>query len=438
MSDSEEVNASGHDASGLRAETDPDSRADLLATHNSSQQSAIATPHARNGPATRSNDVGCSGQALPAPRVPSEQTPSIPPTPAPAGSGPVARSQRVGMSRSTNRAQSGPPQLTRGVPSTARLGPAVYDFDDELGDDWEPGPLGMAAHLVSGRTLSQEQLLQLGAAGGVAALTQRMTQTSRGTSISHQQMRAVPEASILALFGQTRTALLRLPVDVTEEGLRSYKARRTALDMCAKNGTAIPDDVSRDLVFFHFQQDHSSIIRTAPLPVALIEQWMHGFGRWAVRDRGDETSSADFDYITTEATRILAELVAVERSLRSGEGGYLRPGTRRAATDLVVKFSVFRTAHVRKLVNIGLKHASLGSVHDDFRTILAAYEQLHAAVPRYLDRIQHQIDTEGSVHSRVATEQEEFISRTLGAVFRAFIRGLLGNSLKPPEGVTAP
>ena len=446
MSSSDTINFVGNslaDASDLLAEADPDAREDPLATHNSFQQPAVATQPARYGPVTCGNEAGRDGQAgqggpapRPAPRAPSEQTPTTPaaPTTAPAGSGP-AGSHRAHARRETPRARSVPPSPARGVPSVARPGQAGDEFDYELGDDdWEPGPAGMAVHAVSMRPLSREQLLKLGAAGGVAALKQRVAHTSRGASISHQQIRAVPETSILALFGQSRTALLRLSVDVSADGLRSYKYRRVALDICVENGTAIPDDVSRALVFFQFQQDHSSIIRTAPMPVALVAQWMHGFGRWAVRDRGDETISAEFDYITKEATRILAELVAVERSLQSKGGIYLRAGTRKAATDLVIKFSAFRTAHVRKLVDVGLGHAMLGPLHEDFRTILAAYEQLHAAVPRYIDGIQRQVDTEGTAHSNVASEQEEFISHTLGAVFRAFIRGLLGNSLKSPEG----
>jgi len=45
-----------------------------------------------------------------------------------------------------------------------------------------------------------------------------------------------------------------------------------------------------------------------------------------------------------------------------------------------------------------------------------------------------QCNTISAAHSSAETEQEEFVSRTLGAIVRAFIRGLLGNSLKLPEG----
>jgi hypothetical protein len=213
-----------------------------------------------------------------------------------------------------------------------------------------------------------------------------------------------------------------------------YKSRKSALDICAKSGTAVPGDVSRDLVFYHFQQDHASILRTAPLQVALVEQWMHGFARWAVRDREDQTLTAEFDYITGRATEILAALDVLERVLLSGGPAYLRAGTRTDATDLVARFSAFRTSHVRTLVHEGLRHDMLAPIHDDFRAILAAYEQLHAAVPRFIEGVKRQVDTEGTAYSRDGTEQDQFIARTLGGIFRAFIRGLLGSQLKPPDG----
>jgi hypothetical protein len=275
--------------------------------------------------------------------------------------------------------------------------------------------------------------LQLGSAGGVGALIQRSAHSARTGTVSHKTIRAVPECSIVALFGQPRTALIRLSADVSEEGLKSYKIRRSALDICARNGTAVPDDVSRDLVFFHFQQDHASILRMTPLPTALVEQWMHGFGRWAVRDRGDRTLSSDFSYITGEASRILGELDVLDRALRAGQTAHLRTGTRRAAADLFSKFSTFRTDHVRDLVTSSLKFALLRPFYEDFRTILAAYEQLHIAVPRFVDGVQRQIDTESAAFSTLDSEQEEFTARHLGGIYRAFIRGILGSALKMPE-----
>jgi len=56
-------------------------------------------------------------------------------------------------------------------------------------------------------------------------------------------------------------------------------------------------------------------------------------------------------------------------------------------------------------------------------------------VPRFVEGVKCQFDTEGTAHSRDGTEQEQFTARTLGGILRAFIRGLLGSQLKPPDGI---
>jgi len=152
-----------------------------------------------------------------------------------------------------------------------------------------------------------------------------------------------------------------------------------------------------------------------------------------VRDRGDKTLTSDFSYITGEASRILGELDVLDRAMRAGQTAHLRTGTRRAAADLFSKFSTFRTDHVWDLVQSSLKYPVLRPFYEDFRTILAAYEQLHTAVPRFVDGVQRQIDTESAAFSNLENEQEEFTARHLGGIYRSFIRGILGSALKMQE-----
>ena len=188
------------------------------------------------------------------------------------------------------------------------------------------------------------------------------------------------------------------------------------------------------LVFYHFQQDHGALLRRTPLPVDKVEIWMYGFGRWAVRKASDDTNSADFICIRDTAAKTLAELDEAWRCIASNPGYTIRVATRRNATDLISKFSAFRTNHVRKIVQIGLGMPQLVAMHDDFRTILAAYEQLDASLKSLIESLIEQIDNEGLALSE-STEQEEFIGRTFIGFFRSFIRGLLGSSHIPSSSL---
>ena len=387
------------------------------------------------GRAAVGNRLGRAGPATvptPSPRV--QHTPAA----GPAGRGRTAQPAprpAVGRARPIPARTAADP-VAPPDPEADEIG--ADDFEDIFADaDLEEPAPRYQAPANPARRLTREQILALGAAGGVAALALRASRGLRSLAVDISRIKAVPEQSITALFGTSRAILLRLSADVSDEGLKSYKARRAALDICAKSGTAVPDDVSRELVFYHFQQDHAAILRAAPLNAVLVEPWMHGFARWAVRDRGDETQSPEFTYMTQRASEVLEELDALDRALSAESGGHLRAGTRTGATDLIMRFSTFRTEHVRKLVKHGLQQPALADLHDDFSAILAAYEQLHAAAPRYLEGLKRQADNEGTAYSKDPQQQEAYIGRVLGGIFRAFIRGLLGNQLKPPDGTRA-
>ena len=306
----------------------------------------------------------------------------------------------------------------------------AFQFDDS---DWQTGPPPpLPPRAKPGAT--KEQIQRISVAGGVTAIGHK-TAPGSGRGATAAQIRAIPEASLMALFGQTRTSLITLAVETNKDSVKDYLRLKELADKARKGGTGVPDSFCQDLVFYHFQQDHGALLRRTPLPVEKIELWMYGFGRWAVRKASDDTNSADFNFIRDTASKSLAELDEAWRCIASNPGYTMRVATRRNATDLICKFSAFRTNHVRKIVKIGLGISELASMHDDFRTILAAYEQLDSSLKNLLEALIEQIDNEGLALPECA-EQEEFIGRTFIGFFRSFIRGLLGISHVPSSAFT--
>ena len=253
-------------------------------------------------------------------------------------------------------------------------------------------------------------------------------------AVSSEAIKALPEESILTLFGQTRTSLITLAIETSKDGMKEYTRLRDVAEKARRSGTGVPGSFCPELVFYHFQQDHGAILRRTPLPVAKVETWLYGFGRWAVRAAHDDTRTSDFNFIRDTATKTLADLDEAQRHIAASPGYTIRAAIKRAAVDLINKFSLFRTMHVRKLVENGLTVPQIAYMHDDFRTILAAYEQLHASMRSYVETLIAQIDNEGLALPDVV-EQEVFIGNTFIGFFRAFIRGLLGVSHIPSPAV---
>jgi len=241
----------------------------------------------------------------------------------------------------------------------------AFQFDDA---DWQQAPPQPPPPRAK-PAISKEQLQRLSVAGGVQAIANKAAASS-GRSVTTAEVRAIPEATLMALFGQTRTALITLTIETNKDSVKDYLRIKELADKARKGGTGVPDSFCQDLVFYHFQQDHGALLRRTPLPVEKVELWMYGFGRWAVRKASDDTNSADFICIRDTASKSLAELDEAWRCISSNPGYTIRVATRRNATDLLYKFSAFRTNHVRKIVKIGLGMPQLAAMHDDFRTIL--------------------------------------------------------------------
>ena len=277
--------------------------------------------------------------------------------------------------------------------------------------------------------ISDSQVQQLGAAGGIAAIANRGNRTGHLMAPTPKELRGVPDKAVIALFGLTRSSLMRL-TNNNDDALKAFSKTRTCALLMERDGYHVPEDFQKRPVFFHFQLDHFAMLRTAPIDLKKVEEWFYGFARWAIHDPNDDTRLADFAHIETTADDLLAALLRTEAVLVTSPGAAFKSTIRTAGDQLITHFSTFRTQHVRRVVDAARSFMPTKSLLPYFELIERAFVHLHAALPGLLSGVFAQIAAQGRVKGN-ADQQEEYVSRATIGVYRAFICGLSSSDFTP-------
>jgi hypothetical protein len=121
---------------------------------------------------------------------------------------------------------------------------------------------------------------QFAARGGVASVIATAVSTKSSASFNPEEALDVSEDAILAIFGQNRTAVLRMAgLPLQEECEKDWKMRCAQAKEYEKQGRKVPSGFITPQWFFTFQYKRNLLIAAAPLKVHDIEQWAWMFAR---------------------------------------------------------------------------------------------------------------------------------------------------------------
>jgi hypothetical protein len=159
------------------------------------------------------------------------------------------------------------------------------------------------------------------ALGGVASAIATAASAKSSASFNPEEALDVSEDAILALFGQTRTAILRMAgLPLQKECEKDWKMRCAQAKEYEKQGRKVPSGFITPQWFFTFQYSCNLLLAAAPLKVHDIEQWAWMFARWAIADASDMCKDSEFTQILTKADVISVQIQEFLRAM-TGSGG---------------------------------------------------------------------------------------------------------------------
>ena len=294
--------------------------------------------------------------------------------------------------------------------------PIDHEPDPELArapDRGIPGPDAMPMSTVN----------RIGAAGGIVSLAEKGQRRLQGRAPSTAELRKVPEAAIITLFGSARTGVIRIDNSISVTAITEFTKRRTASRLLAADGSAVPTSFSKRPVFFHFQLDHFELLHASPLDLTKAEEWFYGFSRWATHDPCDISKGSEFAHLLHRTEILLQACVAAEAQLAAAPGSSLKAALRTDAEQLILAFSNVRTRHVTDLVVAARPLTLTAAYRPHFEVILRAFQHLNTVLPTLLHAVFGQISAQSSVKGN-DIQREEYVSRAHIAMYRAFIAGI--------------
>jgi hypothetical protein len=115
---------------------------------------------------------------------------------------------------------------------------------------------------------------QYAARGGVASAIATAVSAKSSASFNPEKALGVSEDAILALFGQNRTAVLRMAgLPLQKECEKDWKMRCAQAKEYEKQGRNVPSGFITLQWFFTFHYNRNLLLAAAPLKVHDIEQW---------------------------------------------------------------------------------------------------------------------------------------------------------------------
>jgi hypothetical protein len=160
---------------------------------------------------------------------------------------------------------------------------------------------------------------QFAARGGVASAIATAVSAKSSASFNPEEALDVSEDAILALFGQNRTAVLRMTgLPLQKECEKDWKMRCAQAKEYEKQGRKVPSGFIKPQWFFTFQYYRNLLLTAAPLKVHDIEQWAWMFARWAITDASDMCKDSEFTQILAKADSMASDVAS--------QGGGAGPG----------------------------------------------------------------------------------------------------------------
>ena len=186
-------------------------------------------------------------------------------------------------------------------------------------ESW-PGATSSASSTINAVWTAAERQ-RFAARGGVAAAIASTASVQSSAAFNPEEALDVSEDAILALFGQNRTAVLRMAgLPLQKECEKDWKMRCAQAKEYEKQGRKVPSGFITPQWFFTFQYNSNLLLAAAPLKVHDIEQWAWMFARWAITDASDMCKDSEFTQILTKADVISVQFQEFLRAM-TGSGG---------------------------------------------------------------------------------------------------------------------
>ena len=289
-------------------------------------------------------------------------------------------------------------------------------------ESW-PGATGSAPSTINAVWTAAERQ-RFAARGGVAAAIASTASVQSSAAFNPEEALDVSEDAILALFGQNRTAVLRMAgLPLQKECEKDWKMRCAQAKEYEKQGRKVPSGFITPQWFFTFQYNRNLLLAAAPLKVHDIEQWAWMFARWAIADASDMCKDSEFSQILTKADVISVQIQDFLRAM-SGSGGPTIPHALKSdIVQLMLRFSSVRSRWVAQIVEYGIAEARLRDLHSQMRTLGRVYAHDDNTLDAFLDSAWKQLLTQSAQYTHLPT-REAYCARAFLCMAQAFICGL--------------
>jgi hypothetical protein len=263
-----------------------------------------------------------------------------------------------------------------------------------------------SASLTSTSVWTAAERQQFAARGGVAAAIATAVSAKSSTSFDPEEARNVSEDAILALFGQNRTAVLRMSgLPLQKECEKDWEMRCAQAKEYERQGRKVPSGFITPQWFLTFQYNRNLILAAAPLKVHDIEQWAWMFARWAIADASDMCKDSELTQILAKADAISVQIQNFLRAMTGSGGSTIQHTIKSDIVQLILRFSAVRSRWVAQIVEHGVAEARLHDLHSQMRTLGRVYAHDDNTLDAFLDSAWKQLLTQSAQYTHLPTRE---------------------------------
>jgi hypothetical protein len=159
-----------------------------------------------------------------------------------------------------------------------------------------------SASSTSNAVWSPAERQRFAARGGVSAAIASAASAQSSSSYSPDEALDVSEDALLALFGQNRTAVLRMSgMQIQKESEKEWKIRCAQAKAYESPGRRVPSGFITPQRFYAFQFNRGLLLAASPLKVHDAEQWAWMYARWAIAGARNMSKDSEFTQFLAKA-----------------------------------------------------------------------------------------------------------------------------------------